>query len=216
MALALSALGVKAAPAQQAYLKASNTEAGDYAAAAAVSGDTVVVGAIWEDSNAIGVNGNGNNNNGFDSGAAYVFVRSGTNWSQQAYLKASNTAAEDYFGYDVGVSGDTVVAVAPQEDSNATTVNGNPNNNTATDSGAAYVFTGLGIGPRLAIVADTGVGYRIRCSGVPDLTYRFERAPGVTGPWESIATSTAPASGLIEYHESTITPGGAFYRAVRP
>jgi hypothetical protein len=32
------------------------------------------------------------------AGAAYVFVRSGTTWSQQAYLKASNAEASDYFG----------------------------------------------------------------------------------------------------------------------
>ena len=47
-----------------------------------------------------------------DSGAAYVFTRSGTTWSQQAYLKASNTDAYDWFGYSVAVSGDTVVVSA--------------------------------------------------------------------------------------------------------
>ena len=78
----------------------------------AVSGDTVVVGAHEEDSNATGVNGNQTNNSATDSGAAYVFVRNGTNWSQQAYLKASNTGADDDFGYSVAVSGDTVVVGA--------------------------------------------------------------------------------------------------------
>ena len=82
--------------AQQAYLKASNTGASDYFGySVAVSGDTVVVGAISEASNATGVNGNQSDNSAPDSGAAYVFVRSGTNWSQQAYLKASNTGAGD-------------------------------------------------------------------------------------------------------------------------
>ena len=76
---------------QQAYLKASNTEDGDqFGYSVAVSGDTVVVGAI-EDSSATGVNGDQTDNNARSSGAAYVFVRSGTTWSQQAYLKASNT-----------------------------------------------------------------------------------------------------------------------------
>ena len=79
---------------QQAYLKASNTGADDaFGCSVAVSGDTVVVGAIGEDSNATGVNGNQSDNSAYDSGAAYVFVRSGTTWSQQAYLKASNTGA---------------------------------------------------------------------------------------------------------------------------
>ena len=79
----------------------------------AVSGDTVVVGALGEDSNATGVNGDQSNNSATDSGAAYVFVRSGTNWSQQAYLKASNTGTvADDFGASVAVSGDTVVVGA--------------------------------------------------------------------------------------------------------
>ena len=44
------------------------------------------------------MNGDQSNNSASDSGAAYVFVRSGTSWSQQAYLKASNTGAGDRFG----------------------------------------------------------------------------------------------------------------------
>ena len=77
---------------QQAYLKASNTGAGDcFGCSVAVSGDTVVVGADGEDSSATGVNGNQATTAPTDSGAAYVFVRSGTTWTQQAYLKASNT-----------------------------------------------------------------------------------------------------------------------------
>ena len=63
-----------------------------------MSGDTVVVGAYQEGSNATGVNGNQNDDSAANSGAAYVFVRSGTNWIQQAYLKASNTGAGDNFG----------------------------------------------------------------------------------------------------------------------
>jgi len=107
----------------------------------------LVVGAPEEDSNATGVNGNQSDNNGTNSGAAYVFVRSGTNWSQHAYLKASNTGRQsgrfdygDNFGWSVAVSGDTVVVGAPGEDSNATGVDGNQNNNSATNSGAVYVF----------------------------------------------------------------------------
>jgi hypothetical protein len=68
-------------------------------------------------------------------------VRSGGDWSQQAYLKASNTGAGDWFGYSVAVSGDTVVVGAWEEDSNATGVNGNQADNSAPDAGAAYLFT---------------------------------------------------------------------------
>jgi CSLREA domain-containing protein len=126
---------------QQAYLKASNTEANDrFGDPVSVSGDTLVVGALNEDSNAVGVNGDQANNSALDSGAAYVFVRNGTTWSQQAFLKASNTGAGDTFGVTVAVSGDTVAVGAPFEDSNAVGVNGDQANNSGFDSGAAYVF----------------------------------------------------------------------------
>jgi hypothetical protein len=126
---------------QQAYLKASNAEGPDlFGDSVAVSGNTIVVGADNEASNATGVNGNGANNSATSSGAAYVFVRSGTTWSQQAYLKASNPGAFDYFGYSVAVSGDTVVVGAAYEDSNATGINGNPLDNSLLGAGAAYVF----------------------------------------------------------------------------
>jgi hypothetical protein len=54
------------------------------------------------------------------AGAAYVFVRSGTTWSQQAYLKASNAGMVTSFGYSVAISGETVVVGALFEDSSAT------------------------------------------------------------------------------------------------
>ena len=130
---------------QQAYLKASNTRAGDqFGFSVAVSGDTIVVGARYESSNAIGVNGDQNDHSALYSGAAYVFTRSGTTWSQQAYLKASNTGAWDNFGGSVAVSGDTIVVGAGFEASSATGVDGNQGDNSAADAGAAYVFTRSG------------------------------------------------------------------------
>src|SRR6478672_316566 len=129
---------------QQAYLKASNTEAFDrFGIRAAISGDTAVIGAIGEDSAATGINGNQSDNSATDAGAAYVFVRNGTTWTQQAYLKASNAGAFDDFGYSVAISGDTAVIGAWEESSAATGVNGNQSNNSAGASGAAYVFAGL-------------------------------------------------------------------------
>ncbi len=127
--------------AQQAYLKASNTGAFDgFGYPVAVSGDTVVVGAPSEDSAATGVDGDQSSNAAPDSGAAYVFVRSGTTWTQQAYLKASNTGAGDFFGISAAVSGDTVVVGAPNEASAATGVDGDQSSNAVNNSGAAYVF----------------------------------------------------------------------------
>ena len=120
---------------QQGYLKASNVGAGDnFAHAVAVAGDTVVAGAPLEDGNGTGGE---SDNSAADAGAAYVFTRSGTSWSQQAYLKAANVEAGDAFGYAVAVAGDTVVAGANTEDGNGT---GGQSDNSATDAGAAYVF----------------------------------------------------------------------------
>lgn len=126
---------------QQAYLKASNPDANDqFGRSVAIAGDTVIVGATGEDSNASGVNGSQADNTLTGSGAAYVFGRSGTTWTQSAYLKAHNPGASDVFGYSVAAHGDTVVVGAYQEDSAATSVNGNGADNTATEAGAAYVF----------------------------------------------------------------------------
>ncbi|MFZ5859107.1 MAG: integrin [Chloroflexota bacterium] len=125
---------------QQAYLKASNTGASDqFGSLVAISGDTVVVGAPFEDSSASGVNGDQNDNSAVNSGAAYIFTRDGTTWSQQSYLKASNTGAYDYFGFSLAIDGDTMIAGAPYEDSNASGVNGDQTNNSAASSGAAYI-----------------------------------------------------------------------------
>src|SRR5581483_1424621 len=110
---------------EQARLKAFNAAAGDgFGTSVAISGSTVVVGAPQQ--------GNG-------SGAAYVFVGDAGAWSAQAYLKASNADPGDNFG-TVGVSGDLIVVGAPGESSSARGVNGDPNDNTAPASGAAYLF----------------------------------------------------------------------------
>ena len=130
---------------QQAYLKAASTDSADgFGESVAISGDTIVVGCSGDDSNAVGINGDPSNDEGFNSGAAYVFVRNGTSWSQQAYLKASNAEAHDVFGYAVAISGDTIVVGAVGEDSSATGVNGNQGDNSLSGPGAAYVFVRSG------------------------------------------------------------------------
>ena len=82
--------------------------------------------------------------------------------------------------------------------------------------GAAHVFSGFGFGPPLAIAPDGSGGYFLHFSGAPDVIYRVHRAPNVTGPWDTLATLTAPASGLVEFHDTTPLPGQAFYRTVQP
>jgi hypothetical protein len=133
---------------QQAYLKAPNAESGDsFGRAVAVSGDTIVVGASGESSNqttsSLGI-GASSDNSASGAGAAYVFVRSGGTWTQQAYLKAPNAESGDSFGQLVAVSGGTIVVGATGEDSNQTTVTNGAtasSDNSASGAGAAYIFT---------------------------------------------------------------------------
>ena len=127
---------------QQAYLKASNTGAGDnFGWSVALAGDRLAVGAPWESSNATGVNGNQADNSAPGAGAVYVFTRAAGVWTQQAYLKASNTGAGDNFGINVTLSGETLAVGAYEEASNATGANGNEADNSTPGAGAVYVFT---------------------------------------------------------------------------
>src|SRR5262249_14416579 len=124
----------------------SNTDAGHhFGISLALSGDTLVVGAPDETSSAIGINGDQNNHDRPSSGAAYVFVRSGTTWTQQAYIKASNPDEVDQFGSSVALSGDTLAVGAFNEQSAATGVNGDQRDNSVTGAGAVYVFVRSGI-----------------------------------------------------------------------
>jgi hypothetical protein len=141
---------------QQAYLKASTQDRGDSLGAwVAVSddGNTVVAGAIDEDSMTTGVNTVQSGHSGrvgapddLSSGAAYVFTRSGSTWSQQAALKASNTGKEDWFGVRLALSGDgnTLAVAAPNEDSASRGINGKQDDESAVEAGAVYVFTRSG------------------------------------------------------------------------
>ncbi|MDP6958531.1 MAG: cadherin-like beta sandwich domain-containing protein [Planctomycetota bacterium] len=126
---------------QTDYVKASNTDGGDFfGKSLALSGDTLVVGAEYEDSNAIGIGGVGSNNASSGSGAVYLFTRSGGSWSQSAYIKASNSEWNDRFGTSVAVEGETVVVGAYFEESGSTGIGGNQTDNSEPNSGAVYVF----------------------------------------------------------------------------
>lgn len=130
---------------QQAYIKASNTDIDDnfgMSVSISADGNTLALGASNEDSNSVGVNGDQLNNLNKDSGAVYVFVREGVNWSQQAYLKASNSNSNHYFGGSVALSedGSTLAVGARSESSSSTGVNGNEADSSAAGSGAVYVF----------------------------------------------------------------------------
>ncbi len=132
--------------AEVAYSKASNIESGDlFGFSTAIDGDILAVSAYREDSAAVGVSGDEGNNSAIDSGAVYIFRRNGSSWVQEAYLKASNTDANDRFGTSLALYGDTLAIGAPGEASASSGVGGNEGNNAAPSSGAVYIFRRNGV-----------------------------------------------------------------------
>jgi hypothetical protein len=132
---------------QSAYLKPTNSERNDsFGVAVALSDDgrTLVAAALDEDGAGTGVNPTPMPDwqNDTSTGAAYVFVSAADGWSQQAYVKASNTGAEDWFGARLALSGDgdTLAVGAQLEDGPARGINGLQTEDTAEDAGAAYLF----------------------------------------------------------------------------
>ncbi|MBI2186118.1 MAG: integrin [Acidobacteria bacterium] len=144
---------------QQAYVKASNPGQSDHfgsSVALSRDGNTMAVAAHWEASAATGVNGNQNDDSVPQAGAVYILTRTGTTWTQQTYIKASNTGRPgkggddvgdgDQFGFSLALSGDgnTLAVGAITEDGGAQQINGNQNDDSATSAGAVYVFTRTG------------------------------------------------------------------------
>ncbi len=120
------------------YIKASNSDASDlFAAHIALSADgrTLAVGATGEDSSG----NNETDDSTPNAGAVYIYTLDDNNWSQQAYLKASNADTGDWFGIAVSLSANgSILAVgASEEDSNGS----DAGDNSAPDAGAVYIYT---------------------------------------------------------------------------
>ena len=114
---------------QQAKIVASDDDAYDqfgYSVEINSDGDYAIIGAYADSGEASG------------AGAAYIFLRTGSSWTQQAKLTASDAQASDFFGGSVAINGDATYAIvgANNEDGGA----GDP----ATDAGAAYIFSRSG------------------------------------------------------------------------
>jgi len=102
---------------QQQKITALDGAAGDWFGwSVSISGNYAIVGA------------NGDDDKGDASGSAYIFKRSGTSWSQQQKLTASDGSADDLFGFSVSISGDYAIVGAYGDDDKG------------SDSGSAYVF----------------------------------------------------------------------------
>ena len=135
---------------QQAYLKAPTPESTDYfgkALALSADGNTLAIGSDGDDGSQTGTFAvtPAHNNLGVESGAAYVYTRSGATWTQQAFIKAANAGPADLFGFSVSLSGDgnTLAVGAYLEDGPSQGING-PSGDGVNDSGAVYVFVRSG------------------------------------------------------------------------
>jgi hypothetical protein len=130
---------------QEAYIKPNNTLAKStfgFSLDLNHEGDFLAVTANLEESSSIGVNGDSNSNSS-GAGAAYTFTRNlAGQWTQQAFIKSSNTANGDQFGIAISIDDEaSVLAVgARNEDSSTTGINGDQGDNSIENSGAAYLY----------------------------------------------------------------------------
>ncbi len=118
---------------QQQKIVASDRGSGDsFGYSAAIDGDYIIVGALWEDQNAAGTATIP------DAGSAYIFVRNGSTWVQQQKLVASDRDTSDIFGSSVAISGEYAIVGAFQDYEDA--AGGSP----AQYAGSAYIFKRTG------------------------------------------------------------------------
>ena len=180
---------------EQAKLTASDAAAADrFGWSVALAGDTAVIGAIGDD--------------GF-RGSAYVFTRSGSIWTEQARLTASDAAVADQFGRSVALAGDTAVISTIQDDS---------------FRGSAYVFTGSGsawteqakltasdaaaadqFGWSVALDGDTAVIGTIEDDDSRGSAYVFTRSGSV---WMEQARLTASDAAVGDHFGSSVALDG--------
>jgi hypothetical protein len=130
---------------QQAYMKPSVAVPGNqFGSVVSLSGNGSIfaVGSWLEASLATGINGDQLDRSSSDSGAAYVFTRTGTTWAQKSYVKAPNSDALDRFGraLELDDSGESLAVGAYREASKAAGVNGDRTDNSTPGAGAAYIY----------------------------------------------------------------------------
>ncbi|WP_444942986.1 histidine kinase [Microbulbifer sp. ZKSA006] len=130
---------------QTAYLKAANTDSSDrFGEAVRISddGSLVAVGAWGESSYSQGLFGDNTDNSLLKSGAVYIYIFNGVDWSSEAYIKASNTDSGDSFGGSVALSGDgdNLAVGAVGEDGADSGLFANPESNEAESAGAVYIY----------------------------------------------------------------------------
>jgi len=195
---------------QQAYVKASNTGPGDnFGNSVTLSGDgnTLAVGAPFEDGSSTGIDG-ASDELAMNAGAAYVYTRSAGTWSQQAYVKASNTGGGDNFGTSVALSGDgNALAVgAPFEDGSGTGI-GSLADELAPDSGAVYFYArSAGTWSQQAYV---------KASNLPEFNDQFGTSVALSGDGNTLAVGArfedGSSTGIDGTPDNLAVDAGAVY-----
>jgi len=195
---------VLANPVQTDYLKASNADEDDaFGAALSMDVDQILIGARFEASNATGVDGVQNDNSLANAGAAYLFEKGGAgDWSQTAYIKASNTGADDQFGNALAVSGDSLAIGAWLEDSGSTGINGDEDNTVLADSGAVYLFDRAATG----IWAQSAY---IKASNT-DPDDRFGNALDLDGDLLAVGAPLEDSDGTSQQNDAEVDSGAVY------
>lgn len=205
---------------QEAYIKAANSDVSDrFGSVLSLDGDTLIVGAFQESSNqntiTNGPTASSDNSSG-NSGAVYVYKRTGTNWIQEAFIKASNSQSTDQFGQTVSLSGDTIAVGAPSEDSNQTTITTTSNvDNSSSNSGAVYIYVRTGTAWALEAyikAVNNGVNDNFGSSifivnntlvvGTPD---EDSNQSSITNGSTAATDNLSPGSGAVYIYERTGT-----------
>ncbi|RZI54056.1 MAG: hypothetical protein EOP12_04965, partial [Pseudomonas sp.] len=132
---------------QSSILTPSNPSSDDrFGQSVAISGNTIVVGAPFEDSSGKAVVTDPPTDIGInritDSGAAYVFKLSGSTWTETAFIKAPNSEQDYLFGSSVAVNGSVIAVGSTADNKNASGVSASPPNGNGNkdNSGAVHVF----------------------------------------------------------------------------
>jgi len=211
---------------QQAYLKASAADADDFfgvSIALSADGSVLAVGAEGEDGSASGINGDESDKTAYESGAVYLFRRSGAVWQQADYIKASNAEVGDHFGGAVSLSADGLfLAVgAYWEDSAATGAGGDQDDGSVDSAGAVYLFGFDGsawqqttylkgpsshesdsFGAAVSLAAD-GQTLAVGAVGEADFTGAVHVFQKGDGGWAEVTSLTASNAGVADefgYH----------------
>jgi hypothetical protein len=126
LSLSLLIFGLSGCVEEFIWVETGNLMPGDggneigFGSAVSLDGETIIIGAFNDD------------DNGPDSGSAYIFEKTGGNWIQQTKLLPADGGAEDRFGLSVSVTENTVIVGTPGDDDNG------------PDSGSAYMFEKTG------------------------------------------------------------------------